>query len=63
MQVDEEIWMPHPDWKCEYCGSMNWSTEKTCSNCGAQKTVSERVEAASYHDEGDWSPDGGVSQE
>lgn len=49
--IDEEVYSVGRDWKCEYCGGVNWSSVTTCSNCGASKTVSERI--ASVNPKGD----------
>lgn len=44
LPVDEEVYPVVRDWKCEYCGTVNWSSMKECSNCGAPMAVSRRVE-------------------
>ena len=57
-EVDEDFWLPRydplatdedghdhfvPDWKCEYCGTMNTS-RRACHYCGAPRSESVRVE-------------------
>lgn len=37
LAVDEEIWVPHRDWVCRYCGQSHWSKDETCTNCGAPR--------------------------